>query len=68
MNEKLIREFKDLKENKTGQTSVELILLIGSILVISIISGTYIFEINSKINHQFNETMNKARIFLLNKV
>lgn len=67
MKETLIKEFKALKE-ETGQASVELILLIGSILVITIICGTYVFNVNSKINSQFNQTMTKARLFLLNKV
>ena len=67
MIKKLIKEIGCLKE-QSGQTSVEVILLIGSILVITIIAGTYVFSINSNVNSQFNQTMNKARIFLLNKI
>ena len=66
--ETVFNELKSLKEIKTGQTSVEVILLIGSILVITIISGTYVLDINSRINNQFNQTMDKARIFLLNRI
>ena len=65
---KMMSELKNLKDNEKGQTSVEVILLIGSILVITIIAGTYVFSINSNVNSQFNQTMNKARIFLLNKI
>lgn len=64
---KLKKELKSLKE-ESGQTSVEVILLIGSILVITIIAGTYVFSISSNVNSQFNQTMSKARIFLLNNI
>ena len=59
---------KDLKNDEKGQTSVEVILLIGSILVISIICGTYIYKINLEINDLFNQTLSKGRLFLLNKL
>ena len=55
------------KENN-GQTSVEVILLIGAVLVLTIISGTYIYRINSSINKQFNETMTKSRDFMLGNI
>jgi len=64
---KLKKELESLKE-ESGQTSVEVILLIGSILVITIIAGTYVFSISSNVNSQFNQTMSKARIFLLNNI
>ena len=51
-----------------GQTSVEVILLIGAVLVLTIISGTYIYRINSSINNQFNETITKYRDFMLGKI
>ena len=55
------------RENN-GQTSVEVILLIGAVLVLTIISGTYIYSINSSINNQFNETMTKSRDFMLGNI
>ena len=64
---KLKKELESSKE-ESGQTSVEVILLIGSILVITIIAGTYVFSISSNVNSQFNQTMSKARIFLLNNI
>jgi uncharacterized protein (UPF0333 family) len=57
-----------LKLDNRGQTSVEVILLIGSILVISIICGTYIYKINLEINDLFNQTLSKGRLFLFNKL
>ncbi len=70
MNESM-NEIKDLKKvlnEKCGQTSVELILLIGSILVLSLISGTYMYGLNSSINNQFNTTMAQARDYLIFKI
>ncbi|MDO5828391.1 MAG: class III signal peptide-containing protein [Methanobrevibacter sp.] len=55
------------RENN-GQTSVEVILLIGAVLVLTIISGTYVYRINSSINIQFNETMTKSRDFMLGNI
>ncbi len=63
-----MKERKYLKLDNRGQTSVEVILLIGSILVISIICGTYIYKINLEINDLFNQTLSKGRLFLLNKL
>ena len=63
-----MKELKYLKLDNRGQTSVEVILLIGSILVISIICGTYIYKINLEINDLFNQTLSKGRLFLLNKL
>ena len=65
---RIMKELKYLKSDNKGQTSVEVILLIGSILVISIICGTYIYKINLEINDIFNQTLSKGRVFLLNKL
>lgn len=58
----------ELKKDEKGQTSVEVILLIGSILVISIICGTYIYKINLEINELYNQTIDKGRLYLFNKL
>ena len=63
-----MKEPEYLKLDNRGQTSVEVILLIGSILVISIICGTYIYKINLEINDIVNQTLSKGRLFLLNKL
>ena len=63
-----IEKLEYLQADNRGQTSVEVILLIGSILVISIICGTYIYKINTQINDSFNQTLAKGRLFLLNKL
>lgn len=63
-----MNNLKNLKEDEKGQTSVEVILLIGSILVISIICGTYIYRINLKISDLYNQTLDKGRLYLFNKL
>ena len=63
-----MNELEYFKLDNRGQTSVEVILLIGSILVISIICGTYIYKINLEINDLFNQTLSKGRLFLFNKL
>lgn len=63
-----MKKLEGLKADNRGQTSVEVILLIGSILVISIICGTYIYKINLEINGLFNQTLVKGRLFLFNKL
>ncbi|AMK14979.1 class III signal peptide-containing protein [Methanobrevibacter olleyae] len=68
MIENISKKLKVLKDDKKGQTSVEVILLIGSILVISIICGTYIYKINLEINDLFNQTLVKGREYLFNKL
>ena len=55
------------RENN-GQPSVEVSLLIGAVLVLKIISRTYVYRINSSINIQFNETMTKSRDFMLGNI
>lgn len=64
----MINNLKWLKNDMAGQTSVEVILLIGSILVISIICGTYIYRINLEINDLFNQTLEKGSQYLLNRI
>lgn len=63
-----MKALEHLKLDNRGQTSVEVILLLGSILVISIICGTYIYKINLEINDLFNQTLSKGRLFLFNKL
>ena len=63
-----MNKLKYLKDDENGQTSVEVILLIGSILVISIICGSYIYKINLEINNLYNQTLDKGRMYLFNKL
>lgn len=66
--DKTLQELKKINNDKKAQTSVEMILLIGSILVISLITGTYIYKISSSINSEFSEIIEKGRNSLINKI
>ena len=66
--EKISQELKSINNDKKAQTSVEMILLIGAILTISLITGTYIYKINSTINSEFSEIIEKGRTSLINKI
>lgn len=63
-----MKKLKKFRNDEEGQTSVEVILLIGSILVISIICGAYIYKINLEINDFYNQTLEKGRLYLFNKL
>ena len=63
-----MKDIKRLKMDEKGKTSTELILLIGSILVVSIICGTWVYKINLEINSLYNQTLDKGRLYLLNKL
>lgn len=58
------KEFLDIK----GQGSVEMILLIGSILIIVLIIASYLFNISTMINESFKITIESARNNILNKI
>lgn len=64
----LVQVFKTLKKDKTAQTSVEIILIIGAILTISLVTGTYIYKISSSINSEFSKIIEKGRDSLINKI
>ncbi|MCL2687161.1 MAG: class III signal peptide-containing protein [Methanobrevibacter sp.] len=52
----------------SGQGSAEMILLMGVILVIVIIAGTYIFNISESINNSLKSLLEKGRNSVLNKL
>lgn len=64
----LLQGLKSINNDKKAQTSVEMILLIGAILTICLITGTYIYKISSSINSEFSTIIEKARNSLINKI
>lgn len=64
----LVQVPKKINNDTNAQTSVEIILLIGSILTISLITGTYIMKISSQINSNFTKVLEKGRTSLINKL
>ena len=64
----LLQGLKNINNDKKAQTSVEMILLIGAILTISLITGTYIYKISSSINSEFSKIIEKGRDSLINQI
>ena len=56
-----------IKDNK-GQGSAELILLMGAILIIVLIVGTYVTNITRSISWQIKEIIENGRDFMINKI
>jgi len=56
-----------LMEEK-AQISAEMILLVGAILVLVIVAGTYIFDISSSIAGNISNVVDSARNSTINKM
>lgn len=54
-------------DNK-GQSSAELILIIGGLLIIILVVGSYISNITQDTQNKMNKTLTKERDFLINKI
>ncbi|WP_224426197.1 class III signal peptide-containing protein [Methanobrevibacter sp. TMH8] len=54
--------------DKNGQISAEMILLIGTILIIVILAGNYIFKISDSINSSLLNLIEKVRDSILYKI
>ena len=59
---------KQLQKETQGQGSAEMILLIGALLVIVIIAGTYVFNISNNINNSLKNLIEKGRDSLLYEI
>lgn len=57
-----------MKNDEKGQSSAEMILLIGGILVIIILIGSYITNITNSTQNNLKEVLIKERNFILNKI
>lgn len=51
-----------------GQSSAEMILLMGVILIIVLVVGTHMFHISSSVNNSFKELIESGRNNVLNKI
>lgn len=54
-------------DNK-GQSSAELILIIGGLIVVILVVCSYISNITSSTHEKMNTTLIKERDFLINKI
>lgn len=57
-----------MKTDNKGQSSVELILIIGGLIVIILFIGTYISNITDTTQNKLKTVITKERNFLINKI
>lgn len=57
-----------MKTDNKGQSSAELILIIGSLIVIILFIGTYISNITDTTQNKLKTVITKERNFLINKI
>ena len=55
-------------QEENGQTSAEIILLMGAILIIVIVAGNYIFKIFESMNNSLENLIEKGRESILCKI
>jgi Flp pilus assembly pilin Flp len=67
---KNLKHFKGKKflKDESGQTSAELMLLIGTILVIVLLVGVYVINILNSVNDGLKGLVVDGRDFLINKL
>ncbi|WP_407393542.1 class III signal peptide-containing protein [Methanobrevibacter sp.] len=56
------------KLDNKGQGSAELILIIGGLIVIVLLVGSYISNITQKTENNLKDLLKKERDFLINKI
>lgn len=56
------------KLDNKGQSSAELILILGGLLVIVLLVGSYISNITKITENSFENILKKERDFLINKI
>ena len=56
------------KLDNTGQGSAEMILIVGSLIVIVLLVGSYISNITEKTNTNIENLLKTERDFLINKI
>lgn len=57
-----------MKTDNKGQSSAELILIIGCLIVIILFIGTYISNITDTTQNKLKTVITKERNFLINKI
>ena len=60
--------YKKILNDKKGQGSAEMILLLGAILAIVLVAGVYLFNISSTINNSFKKAIESGRDHIINKI
>ena len=60
--------YKKILNEKKGQGSSEMILLMGAIIAIVLVAGVYLFNISSTINNSFKKVIEAGRDNIINKL
>jgi len=60
--------YKKILNDKNGQGSTEMILLMGAIIVIVLVVGVYLFNMSSTINNSFKKVIETGRDNIINKI
>ncbi|MDR2966809.1 MAG: class III signal peptide-containing protein [Methanobacteriaceae archaeon] len=60
--------YKKILNDKKGQGSAEMILLMGAILAIVLVAGVYLFNISSTINSSLKKVIESGRDSIINKI
>jgi len=53
---------------KSGQSSAELILLMGGIIIIILFVGTYVLNMTNSINNELEKLLENQKEYILNKI
>lgn len=61
-------KYKKLLNDKKGQGSAEMILLMGAILAIVLVAGVYLFNISATMNNSFKKVIESGRDHIINKI
>lgn len=56
------------KLDNNGQSSAELILIVGGLIIIVLFVGSYISNITNTTQENFKKILEKERDFLINKI
>ena len=54
--------------DNSGQSSAELILIIGGLLIIILVVTSYISDITTSTQEKMNETLTQERDYIINKL
>ena len=53
---------------ESGQSSAELILLMGGIIIIILFVGTYVLNMTNSINNELEKLLENQKEYILNKI
>jgi len=60
--------YKKILNERKGQGSTEMILIMGAIIAIVLVAGVYLFNMSSTINNSFKNVIETGRDNIINKI